>query len=330
MPAWLTFLISAAVVVIAGARLARDGDAIADRTKLGSAWVGAILVAGATSLPEIATDVAAVRQGEPELAVGDLFGSSMANMMILAIADLFTRRTRLLHTVTIGQALVGTLAVSLTALAAIGVLSRQESTVAGLGWAPLAIGAGYILGTRLLHVNRAVPEAAGSDDGGTGRNGPSLRTAVIGFAIAATVILIAGPYLASSAAMLAMQWGVASGFFGMVFLAAATSLPEASVVIAAIRNRTYELAVGNLLGSNCSNMFILLVLDAVDGGGSLLAETEPGMVMGALFAMLLTGQAVLDVLGGESERRGWYLEPGPALMIATYAGGLFLTYRAMS
>src|SRR5687768_11289764 len=81
--AW--FIAGAGAIVFSGTFLARSADVIAARTKLGGVWVGSILVATATSLPEIGTDVAAVHRGAIALAAGDLFGSSMANMLILAI-----------------------------------------------------------------------------------------------------------------------------------------------------------------------------------------------------------------------------------------------------
>lgn len=86
------FIASASLLVGAGIRLARDGDVVAAGTGLGGMWVGAILVAAVTSLPELTTDVSAVWQGAPALAVGDLFGSNMANMLILATPRL-SRRT---------------------------------------------------------------------------------------------------------------------------------------------------------------------------------------------------------------------------------------------
>lgn len=83
----LGFVLSAVAVIAAGVVLARAGDVIAARTRLGSVWVGTIFLAGATSLPELATDVAAVRMGAPDLAAGDLFGSTMANMLILGLVS---------------------------------------------------------------------------------------------------------------------------------------------------------------------------------------------------------------------------------------------------
>ena len=90
--AWTgVFAIAAALVVWAGIRLARAGDEIAERAHLSRLAVGIVLMATATSLPEIVTDVSAAVVGAPDLAVGDLFGSCMANMAILAVIDLLHR-----------------------------------------------------------------------------------------------------------------------------------------------------------------------------------------------------------------------------------------------
>jgi len=328
MPAELVFLGTALVVIIAGARLALDGDAIADRTGLSAGWIGAILVAGATSLPEIATDVAAVRQGESGLAIGDLFGSSMANMLILGVVDLFARQTRVMRQVATAEATVGVLAIALTAVAAAGVLANEPFTLAGVGWAPLTIGVGYVLGMRLIYSNREVEDAGVEAPRPDRADHPGgLRGPIIGFVLATAAILAAAPYLASSASELAQKWGISSGFFGVVFLAAATSLPEVAVVVSAIRVGSYALAVGNLFGSNCFNMLVLLILDIVDGAEPLLTQTEAGVVVGAVFAILMMGQALLDLLN-RSEARIWYIEPGPGLIVLTYGVGLYLTYGA--
>jgi cation:H+ antiporter len=328
VPAQFVFLATAAAVIIAGVRLARDGHTIADRTGLGQGWVGAILVASATSMPEIATDVAAVRDGKPSLAIGDLFGSSMANMLILGVADLLTRRTHLMTQVAVNQATVGVLAMALTGVAAAGVLAGEGLGVLGVGWAPLTIAVGYVLGMRLLYANRGSQSSgAGATRSRKDTSSTGLRRPVIGFGVAAAAIVIAAPHLARSAAELAERWGISSGFFGLVFLAAATSLPEVAVVGAAVKGGAYTLAVGNILGSNCFNMTVLLVLDVVDGAGSVLAQAEAGIVLGAVFAIVMMGQALLDLLN-RAEQRVWYIEPGPGLIVLTYIAGLFLTYRA--
>lgn len=327
MPAWLAFLMSAAVVAGAGIRLAKDGDTIAEGTGLGGMWVGAILVAAATSLPELTTDIHAVLQENTSLAVGDLFGSSMANMFILAIADLLTRQPRLLNRVAINQALVGTLGVCLTVLAALGVLAGRSVGSFPLGWSSGVIGFGYLAGMRLLHRNREEPPFRTPQEVTKLKPRPaSLRRAVVWFAGSALLILVAAPYLAASTAQLAEQMGISYGFAGMLLLAMTTSLPEAAVSYGSVRAGAYNLAVGNLLGSNCFNMAMLVPLDLVQGAGSLLAGVDQGLTAGALFGVLLMTLAMLEVLN-KSERRIWILEPGPVFMILAYLTGLYATYR---
>lgn len=327
MPHWLTFLLSAAAVVVAGARLARDGETIAEGTGVGSMWIGAILVAGVTSLPELLTDVNAVLQGNTSLAVGDLFGSNMANMLILALADLATRERRLLTRVAINQALVGTLAIALTLVAAVGVLI-DGGAVAGLGWISLVIGLSYVAGMRVIYWNR--PEPPFRTEAEVAAAKPSraaMRRAMVGFAVGSLIVLIAAPALARSAAGLADQLDISHGFAGMLFLAITTSLPEAAVSVAGVRAGFYNLVVGNLLGSNCFNMAVLVPLDLVHGRGSLLASMDSGLAVAALIGAILMTLALIEVLN-KSERRVWIIEPGPAIMVLTYLVGMFLSFRA--
>lgn len=326
--AWLIFVVCATAIVLAGVRLARDGDVIALRTGLGGAWIGAILVAGATSLPEIATAIFAVRVGTASLAVGDLFGSSMANVLLLAVADLTSRQVRVLTRVAINQALVGALAISLTATAAAGILVGHDIALAGIGWAPVMITFGYVTGMRLLHTNRGEPPFSTPEETARAeRTAPALRPAIAGFALASVMILVSARFLASSAAEIADQLGISSGFAGVTLLAITTSLPELVVAVAGVRTGAYDLAVGNLLGSNCFNMLIILALDVVDGPGVVLSSVTPDVLVGALFAILLMGQVLLEVLN-RSERRIWYIEPGAFFLVLTYLIGLYFTYQA--
>ena len=323
----IVFVLSAAVVAGAGIRLARDGDVIAEGTGLGGAWVGAILVAAATSLPELATDINAVLLEAPDLAVGDLFGSSMANLLILAVADQCTRNPRMLTRVAMNQGLVGVLGITLAALAALGIVTTGLMPRIALGWAPLTIVAVYLAGIRLLHLNRAAPPFRQPAQVEARPSQQRLRRAAIGFAIAAIVILVAAPYLAASAAEIADRLGVSQGFVGALLLAITTSLPEAAVSVTSIRMGSYDLAVGNLLGSNCFNMAMLLPLDLVYAGEPLLGSVAPGLAIGALAAIVMTSLALLDILN-KSERRVWKLEPLPTAMIVTYLAGMFVLERA--
>lgn len=333
MPALLTFMLGAIFVILAGVWLTRHSETIAERTTLGGAWTGAILLAAATSLPELTTDVYAVRAGNVSLAVAELFGSSMANMMILAVADLAVLRQRFLTRIAINQSLVGALAIALTAIAAAGLVSSDALVFGSVGWAPVLIMLGYLSGMRLIYLNRVPPpfeSRAAIDDPESSIRATEdtslLRRAVVGFVAAAAVILVAANVLADSAATVADEFGLAQSFVGVTLVALTTSLPEVTVTVTCVRKGAYDMAVGNLLGSNCFNMVILLALDITDGGGSVLARTESSVMITAMFAIVLMAQTLIEVLN-RTERRVMLLEPDAVLRIGMYILGLVLIYR---
>jgi cation:H+ antiporter len=249
----------------------------------------------------------------------------MANMLILGIADLLTRKPRLLARVALNQLLVGILGIFLTVVAVLGVLSDGASGVP-VGLSTVVIGFAYAGGMRLLHRNREEPVfRTRAEVAEAAPRRRELRLAVVGFAASALVIVIAAPFLAASAATLAVEHQLSHGFAGMVFLAVTTSLPEAAVTWGSVRAGAYNLAVGNLLGSNCFNMAALIPLDVVQGRGAMLAGVEHGLAVSGLFAVLMTALAMLDVMN-KAERKFWILEPGPAFLILTYAAGLYAAY----
>jgi cation:H+ antiporter len=239
----LAFVASGIVVVLAGAALTRHADAIADATKLGRLWIGAVLLAGATSLPELATDVAAVRLGALDLAVGDLFGSSMANMLILAVIDRVRPRRQLLQNVALDHVLSASLAISLNAFAVLLVAMRPAQSLLGIAPGSLALFLGYVAGARAVYRHaqeraRAAPQLRGET--------PSLRRAVGGFAVAASAVLAAAPVFAWSAQGIAVVTGLGDTFVGTWWVGLSTSLPELVACLAAIRLGSPDLAVGNL------------------------------------------------------------------------------------
>jgi len=115
---WLIFAITAALIVYAATQLAKYGDVIAIRTRLGGMFIGLLLLAGATSLPEVLTSISALSQGAPNLAAGNLLGSNMFNMLLLAVLDIVHSRQRLLRKAAFKHALSGGLAMFMIGLVA--------------------------------------------------------------------------------------------------------------------------------------------------------------------------------------------------------------------
>lgn len=130
--AWALFSVSAAVIVVAGTKLSQYGDQIADLTGLGRLWIGVLLMAAATSLPEVFTTMSAALLDAPDLAAGDLFGAGMSNMLTLGLIDQLYRGKRVWQQAAFEHTLVASLAMVLTGLAAFLVLLRTDVEHAGV------------------------------------------------------------------------------------------------------------------------------------------------------------------------------------------------------
>ena len=155
--AWVTFLISASLIVFAATRLAKYGDVIAVRTRLGGMFVGVLLLAGATSLPEVLTTISSLSQGVPNLAAGNLFGSNLFNMFALGLTDIFYMRGRFLGVIDPAFRLVGMLGLLMTGLGLIGNLARLERRVLFVELDALALMVLYFSGLWLLYSRGVTP-----------------------------------------------------------------------------------------------------------------------------------------------------------------------------
>jgi cation:H+ antiporter len=329
------FLASALLVVLAGTSLAQNGDVIAARTRLGGLWVGSVFLAIATSLPELATDIAAVRLGEPDLAAGDLFGSSMANMLILALVSLLPRGELLFRKAALDHALYAALAIIMTCLAAIFIFVRAPVSVLGIGPGSLVLLATYLIGSRAIFRHTALAPQAGvvAEMGADGpaaapttpEGGRTLRRAALGFAGASLIILVAAPVFARTSAGLAEASGLGTTFFGTWLVGFATSLPELVTSLAAVRLQAYDLAVGNLFGSNALNMAMFVPLDVAHSAGPILAVVSSTHALSALVAVVMMATA-LAALVYRAKGRFAVLEPGSAILLLTYVAGLGLIY----
>lgn len=326
--ATLVFTAAATVLTLVGVQLARAGDEIAERAGVSRLFVGMLLVAAATSLPEIVTDVSAAIADAPDLAVGDLFGSSMANMAILAFVDLL-RRHRVWPSVEIGHARVASVAIALTALATMGILTPPGFALGWIGADTLAITAAYAAAVAWM---RRSPTGRFGDGGvlpvPTGWTQPGrgeLRPAVLRFAAAAAVILVAAPALAYSGQDIARETGVGETFVGTVLLALSTSFPELVASIAAVRIGAHDLAVGNLFGSNAFNMAALVLVDIAYTPATLFRSVDPSQATAGVGAILLMALALAALVHG-TETRARRLEPDAILLLVAYAGALFAVW----
>jgi len=318
----IEFLAAAAAVTGAGILLARAADRIAERTRLGRVLVGSLLLAAATSLPEAIVDIRAARaEGMPDLAVGDLLGSSLMNLFVLALLDLLHRGRRgILSRPAAAHALAATHGILLTAIPAFAVLTPRSFSVGGIGAGAFTAAVVYLLGARLIFLDRRIAARESPAPAATGPLGPP----VAAFAAGTALLVFAGPLVARAAAGIAVETGLGGTFVGTTLVAFTTSLPELVCSAAAVRLGAFDIAVGNVLGSNCFNMFLLLPVDAAYPG-VLLADVSEAHAVTALAVIVVTAVTLLGQLY-RGERRVLFLEPDAVTVLLLVAGAWYAVY----
>lgn len=142
---WFAFGVTAIIVGAAGWLVARTGMAIADQSALSQTAVGGFFTAVATSLPELATTIAAVRQGALTLAVGNIIGGNSFDTLFLAIADGAYRDGSIYHHVTERQTFLLALTILLTAILVMGLVRREKKGIGNIGFESFSILLLYVI-----------------------------------------------------------------------------------------------------------------------------------------------------------------------------------------
>ncbi len=325
------FAAIATVIVIAGTILARASDDIAEATGWGRLLVGSVLLAGATSLPELTVDITAVRLGMADLAVGDLLGSSLMNLLILAVLDLTHHsRGRMLSRMAAAHAMAGLLSIALASAVGLGLLVTNRAS--SWNFLDVHIGVwtvafGYVLGVRMVFIDQRMAALA-AFQAQPAVEQSHLRTplwkSALTFATAALVILLVGPHLADTAGRIADESGLGKTFVGTTLVAFSTSLPELVASFAAIRIGAFDLAIGNVFGSNAFNMLLFLPLDAMHSG-PLLQSASPAHIVSVLATVMATSVVVMGQLY-HVERRRRFVEPDALLVIVLILAALGIIY----
>jgi cation:H+ antiporter len=320
---WLEFLISAALITLAAHQLAKFGDIIAVRTGLGGMFVGTLLIAGATSLPEVITTISALRQGLPELAAGNLLGSNMFNMVMLAILDMAHQRRRILRLAAMRHALTGSLTVLMIALVVFFMMADLPAQVGWVGVDSLVLMGTYVLAMALIQGQTRQPQAgepAAIPDGL-----PSLRCSLVGFGLAALALVVITPWMVSASGRIAEITGLGATFVGATLVAIVTSLPEMVATFAAARIGADDMAIGNLFGSNMFNMFALGLTDIFYLQGRFLGDISNSFLLVGMVGLIMT---ILGLVGNLArlERRIFFIELDALALLLVYFGGLWLLY----
>ena len=307
MIVWGQFALLTAVIVFGGANLSKYGDIIAEKTGMGRTWVGVILLASVTSLPELITGISAVTFFDlPNIAIGDILGSCMFNILIIALLDFVSGPTPISAKAHQGQVLAAGFGVLLLGLASIAIsTSAQVPAIGWIGVYSAIFFVIYLIAIRMVFLfeKKRIAEFVREKVEAARYEAVPLKKAYLNYAGNALLVISAATYLPHVGDEIATATGLGRTFVGSIFIAMTTSLPELVVSITALRMDATDLIFGNLLGSNLFNMAILALDDVFYLKGPILADASHAHLITANAAIVMTSIAVIGLTYRVSRKR---------------------------
>ena len=314
------FVVCSVLIFYHGKKLSFYGDLISIKSGLGRVWVGLILMASVTSLPELVMGISAVTVvNSPDLAVGNILGSCVFNLAVLSLLDAILPGQPILTKVARSNVLAASLSSILLAFVGVGLfLSDEISILNWLGITSLMFLIIYFVSIRLLHSygmkETMVVEPADSlkvQDITTG-------SIVLWYSIHAMVVIAAALVLPYFSDIIAAELGLEESFVGTLFLAASSSLPEIAVCISAARMGNADLAVGNLFGSNIFNIMLLTIFDLFYTPGNILSDASESNLI-TVFAVVIMNSIAITGLTVRPEKKGLrFVAWDTALILVVY------------
>jgi cation:H+ antiporter len=328
----LVFVAAAATIAVCGVLLAERAEALAQRTGLGQALIGAVFLGAVTSLAGAVTSVSAALEGFPEIAFGNAVGGIAAQTTFIVAADIVPRGTNLEHAAASeANRLQGVLLIALLALPLLG-LSWPALMLGWLDAVSIGIVGLYLFGVRLIEQAQRRPMwlprgAVRAEPRAPGGGEPQRATTALWlqFAALAAVVALAGWAIAQAAVPLSRASGLSQTIVGTLFTSVSTSMPELVIALAAVRRGALNLAVGNILGGNCFDVLFLAAADAAYRGGSLYHAVSGTQIGWLALGILLNGVLLLGMLRRQRHGPGNIGFEG-VLVLAMYALGVVMLF----
>ena len=329
---WIQLIVAAAVILFTSKYLAKSADNIATKTGLGRSFIGVVLLATATSLPELGTGINAVsRLDAPDLAAGDVFGSNIFNLLIVVVLDAYWRNRSFLGSVYKSTWITASLSISLIVLALIALWNPGESSISigNVGLLSYVMIIFFVFSMLIIYKQDKnqmdhLPEKSDNDTSKT----TTLTKSFLVYLVSATLIIISSIFLSGAGEEIAhiMNWG--ESFVGTQLLALSTSLPELATSIAAVRLKAPELAITNLLGSNLFNTGIVLFVDDLFySNGPIWDNLSSAHIFNGAIAIVMTLVIVTVILIKPRNKTFKFISLESVILASCYLIATFYTFQ---
>jgi len=328
---WFEFVVCVAIILFAGTKLARYADAVAEKTGLGRIWVGLVLLALVTSMPELVTGVSSVALvALPDLGLGTLLGSCIFNLSILALLDVLSHRQPVLNRASLRHMLSAGIGILLAAVACGGIVAGEKFPGLALGWvgiASIVVLILYLVAVRqVFRFERARQPVLSASP--LQYEEHSTRSTWLKFALAAVAVIGSGIWLSLIGDEIAATYGLSTSFVGSLLLAIGTSMPELVVAISALRLGAVDMAVADILGANMLDITHIFIVDLFYKKGPLLASVERVHIITTVVIIAMS-LIVIAGLRFRQQRKTFYVISWYAVaLIALYIFGAYFLFSS--
>ena len=303
-------MVSAVAIAIAGTKISIVADRLADRTGIGEALIGAVLLGASTSLSGSVLSAISAYDGMTDLAISNALGGIAAQTFFLVLADIFYFKANLEHSAASStNIMLAMLLVVLLCLPVMG-LSMPEFTWFSIHPITLILFGVYFFGIQYVSKEKKDPMwkptktlETVEDEPNEPIGGKQLKDLILKFVLYSIILVVSGFTIKSSGVALAKNWGINHLVLGALFTAIITSLPELITTFAAIRQGALSLAVGGIVGGNTFDVLFLAFSDVAYRQGSIYHKMSNVHV--AYISITITMTAVLAMGLIRREKHGF-------------------------
>ena len=327
---WLLYALTLVVVIFVSNKIGGIVDALDRKTKLSGAFLGAVLLAGVTSLPELVTSLTAAIMGEPDMTQGNILGSNVFDITIIGLLLVIYFKRIKTRSVSRANIIFDFFVFAITALILVLAICNVQVVIPYINiniLTPLII----VLYVVALLATRKAEDVDESKDESVNKyeekSKKYLAWSFVGYSVVLVGVSVAMTFLAES---LAETYGLGKGLAGALFLGVPTSLPEIISSFALLRFGNFNAAYGNIIGSCLFNYAVLAIADIAYTSGTVFLTDLQTIV---LSACLLMATALMIILGlvkrGNNKLKttnSFHIIIG-ALILATYI--VFLVLSAL-
>lgn len=291
---YIVYAVLALAIIFLSYKLGDYVDALDKKTKISGAFIGGILLAAITSLPELFTSFSSiVFLGENGMVVGNILGSNLFNLMVTGLTTIVFVNKYRKSKVEKSHIFTCLIVIAMTAITLYAILvPEQYQPKAG----PINFLSLLILGLYILNLLIQPKTSEEGEEKEESTSKLSVKQIIIRFSICAVLLVGVSIAITYATDALAKELNLSATVAGSLFLAIATSLPEVVSTITLCYKRNFNASFGNIVGSNCFNYLILVISEFISWNSSVFVYQDKEAFLMAIFLVSSTIFVILSIL----------------------------------